>query len=587
MRPAKEKNKYADIIITVMVTLLLILIAAVAYDHYYEFNDDVLMKDILSGTYTGTPSALNVQMLSPIGYFISLFCKLAPQVPWYGLFLCGCQYLCVFIIAYRIVHLTPDLMGSIAAGIIVFLFVMCSMLSHLTMVQYTVTVAILAATASLYLYTIPVDVTGRRFVISALPSIIMVILAFQIRTEMLLLMAPFLAVCGIARWSREKKPFDHSTVRGFLVVIILIVAGMSASFFINSASYSSGDWKVYLMEFDNRTQLYDYQYVPPYDEQSGFYDSIDMTAAQVKLLETYNYALDDRIDGVKIGQVAFFASELRHESLRDRLPEAFREYIYRVTHFKGGSYSLLVLFLYVMLIIAVSSAKDRTPGRKVMILILRVCGLLFMRSISWMYIVYGRRLPDRIVHPLYIIESVILFAMITAEFSGRIRDGRYLRMITGIVLIVGGIIVLPGSISKLNTRMAVQKEINVYGDAIDAYCRKHQENFYFEDVYSTIIDGETFNEKMFANTEPYVKNYDLIGGWISNSPLFREKLLKWGITDVADAILDNDNVFIICSDENDMDWVKDYYADTGTAVKIELTEKIAGHFGVYSVKRAY
>lgn len=587
MKTAKEKNGYADIVIAVIVTLLLVLVAAVAYDHYYEFNDDVLMKDILSGTYTGTPSALNVQMLSPIGFFISFFYNLAPQIPWYGLFLCGCQYLCILIIAYRIVHFTPDFMGSIAAGVIVFLFAMCSLLAHLTMVQYTVTVAILAATAALYLYTIPVETTGRKFIVKALPAVIMVILAFQIRTEMLLLVAPFLATCGIARWSREKRPFDHSTVRGFLGVVILIVVGMTTSFFINSVSYSSGEWKVFLMEFDNRTELYDYQYVPPYDEQSGFYESIDMTAAEVKLLENYNYALDDRIDGEKIGQVAFFASQLRHESARDRLPEAFREYIYRMTHLKGGSYSLLILFLYVMLGIAVLSSKDRKTGRKIMIMILRVGGLIFMRSISWMYIVYGRRLPDRIVHPLYIIEIVILFAMITAEFSGRIKDGRYLRMITGIVLIVGGLIVLPGSVSKLNERVAAQKEIDSLGDAIDAYCRKHPDNFYFEDVYSTIINGETFNERMFADTEPYVKNYDLIGGWISNSPLFREKLMRWGIADVSDAILGNDNVFIICSDEYDMDWVSDYYADTGTAVKIELTDTIAGRLGVYSVRKAY
>ena len=101
MKTAKEKNRYADIVIAVIATLLLVIIASVAYDHYYEFNDDVLMKDILSGTYTGTPSALNVQMLSPIGFFISFLYRLAPGVPWYALFLCGCQYLCILIITYR------------------------------------------------------------------------------------------------------------------------------------------------------------------------------------------------------------------------------------------------------------------------------------------------------------------------------------------------------------------------------------------------------------------------------------------------------------------------------------------------------
>lgn len=583
MNHTDRRSRIGDISIAVIVTVILIAVISVAFDHYYEFNDDVLMKDILSGAYTGTPNGLNIQMLSPIGLSIACLYRLSPHLPWYGLFLCGCHYMCILLMAYRIVRISPKLSSKLHVTVIVFLFVLGVLLPHIVMAQYTITVAILAATAALYFYTIPTGRSGGKFILSAILPALLVILAFQIRTEMLLLMLPYIAVTGIARWSREKHPFDRDVAAGYVGTVLIIAVGMIVSFAINAFSYSSGEWKVFLMEFDNRTELYDYQYIPNYEEHMEFYDSIDLTAADVALLQNYDYALDERIDGAVLGQVAAYAASLRGETFISRLPGGIREYVYRLTHFKDGVYELLTLFLYAMLIIAVSSDKDRTPKHKAMILIVRVGGLIMMRSISWIYIVCGRREPDRIVHSLYIIESIILFAMIITEFNGRLKEGRYLRLITIIVLMAGGLVMLPVSVRRVRAHVEAQEQINRLDRAIAEYCSAHPDSFYFEDVYSTIIDGESFNEKMFEDVDNTIKNRNLLGGWIANSPLYREKLALYGVSGVADAVLNNDNVFIICSDEYDMDWVSDYYADRETAVSIDRIDDIAGAYGVYEV----
>lgn len=585
MNPTDRRGRIADIVISILVTAILIAVVSIAFDHYYEFNDDVLMKDILSGAYTGSPTGLNIQMLSPIGAFIASLYRLVPQMSWYGLFLCACHYFCVLHLTYRAVHVSSGLSAKVPVAVIVFLFCTGVLLPHIVMAQYTVTVAILAATAAMYFYTIPVGLSGWRFIRSAILPALLVILAFQIRTEMLLLCLPYLAITGIARWSREKHPFDRNVAGGYMGTIAVIALGMILSVAINGLSYSSGEWKVFLMEFDNRTELYDYQYVPSYDEHTEFYDSLDLTAADVRLLENYDYALDERIDGIVIGQVAAYAASLREETFISRIPGGIREYMYRVTHLQDGVYSLLALFLYVMLIIAVISDKDRTNGHKVMILLVRVGGLMLMRSVSWIYIVCGRRQPDRIVHSLYIVEIIILFAMVISEFTGRLREGRYLQMTTAIVLIAGGLIMMPVSCKRVSAHINAQEQINRYDRAIAEYCNDHPDNFYFEDVYSTIIDGETFNERMFGDVDNSIKNRDLMGGWIANSPLYREKLARYGVTGVADAVINNDNVFIICADRYDMDWVNAYYADREVAVRIERVDDIAGEYGVYAVNR--
>ena len=53
------------------------IFAGCRFDYYYDLNDDVLMKDILAGVYTGTPEGHNIQMLWLVSALISMFYKVA------------------------------------------------------------------------------------------------------------------------------------------------------------------------------------------------------------------------------------------------------------------------------------------------------------------------------------------------------------------------------------------------------------------------------------------------------------------------------------------------------------------------------
>lgn len=59
------------------------------------------------------------------------------------------------------------------------------------------------------------------------------------------------------------------------------------------------------------------------------------------------------------------------------------------------------------------------------------------------------------------------------------------------------------------------------------YCRKHADNFYFIDVYSSVL----YSEKMFADVDNTLENYDIMGGWACKSPLQIQKYAKFGFTD--------------------------------------------------------
>lgn len=582
MSHTDKTRRYIDFALAFVSTIVLMIIVGGMFDYYYEFNDDVLMKDILSGVYTGNPSGHNIQMLWPIGALLSLLYRAIPAVPWYGLFLCGCHYGCVGLLTYRAMRVTPGKRGRIIVLAVSFLYFLSLVLPHIVMAQYTITVAILAATAAFIFYTIPDGLSNQKYFHQALPAILIVWLAFMLRSEMLLLMLPFIAITGFVRWNRENS-LHGNVLAKYAIVVGIMFAGMFLLFVADKMAYRGEDWKQFLDEFNARTTLYDYQYVPDYEENQEFYASIGLKESDVNLLKNYDYGINDKIDATKMHQVADYANELRGESLSTRFKTAIREYLYRLTHYVDGGYQVLTLFLYIMLIWAILARKEGTTKYKIIIIILRILGLFVCRSVSWLYIILGHRAPVRIVHSLYIIETIILLAMLMTEFNLKLREGRYLQMIASVMLVAGGIIIAPISMAKVSNHVASQDKINVYSQAIDEYCKSHPDNFYFEDVYSTIRDGETFNEKMFVDVDKRIKNYDLIGGWACNCPLYKEKINKFGISNVADSLVLSENVYFISDKDYSTSWVTDYYESVGMNVEVSCIDTISSTFNVYSV----
>ena len=110
----KRLWQWENWILALAAVLILGSLIGIFFDYYYDLNDDVLMKDILAGVYTGSPEGHNIQMLWPVSAFISLLYRIAGRLPWYGLFLCGCHFGCIFLITQRAVLLCGKIWGKLA-----------------------------------------------------------------------------------------------------------------------------------------------------------------------------------------------------------------------------------------------------------------------------------------------------------------------------------------------------------------------------------------------------------------------------------------------------------------------------------------
>lgn len=570
-----EKKEFAGRIAAAGVVLLLGLTAGIFFDYYYDLNDDVLMKDILAGVYTGSPSGYNIQMLYPVSACISLFYRLVPGIAWYGIFLCGGQLLCLYLVFTRILkggrekH-WPALCAMqliLASGLF---------LRELVYVQYTVTCALFAGTAAFLFCTTP-EMKGTDFLKHNIISIVLMALAFQIRTEMLLLTLPLIAAAGFFRWMRGFiRTWDHKTawyrqffakdyVIGYGGVLAGVCLGLFLSLGVNRLAYGNGQWREFMDFFDSRTQIYDFYGKPDYDSHREFYETAGISREQWRLLENYNFGLDESINDDTLDKIAVYAEQVYHEGhpFGTQLRTALWNYREHLTKIGDAPWNICVVAAYVLLAVFGISGRKKNWLWELPL-------MAAVRSALWLFILYRERAPERITHSLYLVEFLILCALLWEEC--REPAGRKLGLAAGIVLTACAAAFLPSTWKKAEAEKEYRQDVNRDNTALREYCKGNRDNYYLVDVMSTT----RFSEKMFKDVDNSIKNYDIIGGWASKSPVNREALARFGISDIEEDLLTGTNVYFI-SDRKNMDgWMEAYYLGRGTDIQVLPVKIIEG-----------
>ncbi|MCM1251739.1 MAG: hypothetical protein NC321_02885 [Clostridium sp.] len=578
MKSHRFSEKYGNCIITILTIMVNLIVISVCFDYYYDLNDDVMMKDIMAGVYTGTPDGHNMQTLYILGAFISLCYKIYRPFAWYGLFLLLCQIGSLYLIGVRLLQFCKGRRAKAGCMLLLSIFIWGVMLPHMTALQYTFTCALLVAAAVFWFMTTPKGLSVKRFIICNIPSIVLVVLAYQLRTEMLLLVFPFICLAGLFRWMEEEKFFQKENYLQYGIVFGCILAGMLFSRVIDFAAYGSGEWQKFLAFFDKRTQVYDYHLdVITSGEHKEYLTSIGLNEASQELLANYNFGLDEEIDEEMLAKIAEYAED-RTDYFSD-IPGLCRFYIYRTLHETDAPYNRVVMFGYLCLVIlgiyTVCIEKTYQKGASVF-------GRLFLLGIVrtglWMFILIRGRDPERITHSLYLVEMMVLAGMLCKRISFR----KYSAPIIVSLCMLLCACYLPQHVTQVFAEQENREEANRSQTAIAQYCQNHPDNFYFEDVYSTV----GFSQKMFADVDNSLANYDIMGGWMCKSPLYREKLEKFGITTMEESLLMNDNVYFIMdtgTQDNDTDWLRAYYAEKGVAADITPVAQIGDGYEVFRI----
>lgn len=612
----EEKSKRRAAVTAAAVTALLCVFTAFAADYYYDLNDDVLMKDIMAGILSGTPTGYNIQMLYPISVFIAFFYRLFPRLPWYGIFLCTCQWGSIFLLVQRGALLwgkksetDADLKNgekktlAVLFPLLTIAAVISLLFRELVFVQYTVTCAFLVATAVFLLYTSEYGTGTAEFVRKNIPAVLLLIIAFNIRTELFLLMMPFLGIAAFTRFIldilQKKRNIAAKTETAglvwtrYFILIVCLAAGMAAGYAIYLSAYGSAQWEEFRRFFDARTEIYDFYGVPAYEGNEDFYAGIGMTEAQWKLLDNYNFGFDETLDAQKMEQIADFARERYYHDnpWQERAKAAVWEYAHRMLPLPGDTigafvqdmpWNVTVLLLYASLIVTgiVYHRKE---------ILWQLPLMAIARTISWGYILFRGRVPIRISHSLYLTEALTLTAFLCVwhvKKQERMQESRVLKeqalrrrilrkeentrrrkgmlcLILPTVLLLFLIGNLPFSVNNVLTEQKKREEINRPYEELKAYCRENEEDYYYVDVRSTVY----FSEKMFAKVDNTKRNYDIIGGWACKSPVAPTE----------------EPSFFITESGKEVEWLQNLLVEQNRELQVELKENI-GAWDVYWIR---
>lgn len=557
------------------------------FDFYFDLNDDTMMRDIMSGTYSGAPDGHNMQTLYPLGVFLALCYRLCRPVPWYGLFLFLCQFVSFYLIGLRLLNVFQRKGEQIFALAALLLFQWGIWLTHMVNIQYTITCAMLGAAAVFWFMTIPSGLPVKRFIQKNIPAVILLVLAFQLRSEMMLLILPFFLFAGWLCWWEEKT----EKIKKYGVTAGLVMLGMVLSLAVDLIAYSGEEWRDFRRFFDARTTVYDfYQEVVTQDDYGDALLTLGVSPAQQTLLRNYNFGLDEEIDTGLLEKVADYAVE-SVGGQRD-LGAVFKDklflYVYRTLHTDDAPYNLMVIFGYAANIIAIvilygETRKEYSDGLGKRRLLWRLSNLVLlglMRSALWMFILMRGRDPERITHSLYLVE----FALLAAMFLRLPRvEWRVPSCVMASLFILFATVSLMGNLTGVSLDQSMREENLRDWEEIDSYCAEHSDNFYFEDVYSTVA----FSGKLFASGRGTCANYDIAGGWMCKSPLYWEKLGRFGIASASDALAGDGRVYFIMSDaersERGLDWLKAFYEESGWEVEILESDRVGENYRVYQL----
>lgn len=554
----------------------------------YTVNDDLFMKNIISGAYLGSPDAHAVYMEYPLAWMLKSLYDFQAGIPWYGLGLLLFQLIGWTAAACRLLRGEKDAKRRFIKFFLVFLVYTAVGFYHMASLQFTVTAAVVGMAALVWFYTSDMDGTAGRALADNVGSILLAVLSFCIRRNVLLMLLPFAGMMWLRKWLDYRgsgNPADiwrEKTVR-FGALVLAAGVAVSLVYGWNSRAYGAPDWRYYHDFNDNATVLYDYYGWPDYEGNRELYEELGISyEAYEGARSAYLLSMDHSIDARAMERLAARSRQLygQNHSVPERLGVAASVTVRRMVSDTDRPLNLVVIGLYGIVILSALLWKEKR------IFLTLVC-LWIGRSVSWFYIIYAGRYPTRITQSLLLAECGILLAVLLQEaWKGKSRSG-VRKVCSGAAMVVAALFFLfLGGLSVVRFRHVENENNRRYSESrnlreLKDYCLDNSGNFYFVDTKSVTND----TEKVLSFGEEKFENYIVFGGWLSGSPVYSRKLALAGVEDAERDLLERDNLFVIFknSDSCPMDYLVDYYRSKYGDFYIREVDRFGGNGETFSV----
>ena len=306
------------------------------------------------------------------------------------------------------------------------------------------------------------------------------------------------------------------------------------------------------------------------------------------MIEWYNFGMDESFQAGQMEELANYAKQIDagKTTLKETLKNAFIEYRYRTFYATDYPYNMIIIAMYILVLTVALVNKHYR-----FLFTLPFMGVV--RSMVWLYMQSRQRMPERITHSLYLAEFFLLLAMLLTECAQQKKEKPkifYCSLLASIGSILCLFIIWHGgkSINAVQKEFERREEISNEYKTLTEYVKNHPECFYVTDVFSTV----KYSSKIKEDTDNRVLNMDICGGWFNKSPLMKQKLQYFGLSDMENDLIKNPDVLFLIKDDgeyvdNMITWLEKYYQKKGHIVSFKKVDSILSEekeiFRVYQV----
>lgn len=501
----------------------------------YNLADDIIMRDIASGAFTGTPDGHLIFIRYVLGFLLSRMYLLNRSVDWYGFVIVGAMFLGVAGILYRGFSAEKSLKWKgIYGGIVLCLYVI-ALQWHVILFEWTISAAVTAGSA-LYLYATPAADRKSARIIDNVFIWLLLVVTICIRKYVFYMVVPAFGIIFLWRFfKRDGRRFRPVFRELMLPGMVFLCFGMIA--LVESQAYQGEDWEEFNRFSLLRSQVYDYSDPVIYDTNPTYFDDMGLDEHDVRNLRHYALYFVEGMD-TEMMQLLSWEREIEkrgskssQERLWDGICFSAREIV------KPGFFRISIPVLLLLggtILLALVYKKG---------LLVPLFLFLGIEGALWFMLGIRGRLPDRVSYSLYfvILMGVAAFfyqlILMAEKQIGEEKRREKQILITGTLGICLCAAVIRGRIDYRDCF----KEPASYPVFKDA-CKDDTDRIYF--IETMLADA--FGGAMVTTHGDFRLNRCLtLGDWYSFSPIDKERFEVYGIENVEEAVLTDPRVYLV------------------------------------------
>ncbi len=518
----------------------------------YAIADDVIMRDIASGAFTGTPDGHLIFVRYVLGFFLSRLYLLNQRIDWYGFFMAGSLFLGLAAVLYRGLSAKRNLAWKAGyAGVALGLFGI-GILPHAAQFEWTISAAFLG-TAALYLYiTLGKEDRGQ------LPDKILIwfllFLTFCIRYDVFFMVMPGFGIVFLWRFAGRKKSEGRLYWKELLLPLV-VFACVGAAALIEIAAYPGEQWEKFRRFQDSRSQIYDYTGVPSYEANPDWFLERGLDEHEVRNLRHYALYL---VEDMGAEMMEALSEESQRQAETGRKEQLRAGLLLSLGELANPEYICVSLpsLLFFLGILFYAFREQRKGVLLPLLLFLGAEGIL------WLFLGIAGRLPERVAFSQHLVMMLgmgayfLLLWMEKEDGTGSERPGKAKQVFVSaaaVLCLAGAVLQLHSMVLKNQEKLAVDDSYQQFKEV----CKEEKEKLYFIETFAAEPVG---GASVTTHGNPGLNRCLTLGDWYTSSPLDGERLEALGIETVEKTILEDPNTFLVVRDIEDPGFLGTYFS---------------------------